>query len=278
MNVARDICNRLEGSLISIASVIGKTEIRVEADKIGIVFPCYLAQIFGLPLIIERFANKLVNASDKYIFAVCTYGGFGPVNAIPAIHSLKKTLSSQGVKLSIGFSLRLPLNNLDYEHIPIPINRDQNRMFRKCNKKTAKICTVVEKNKSDRSIIKCNAYRIITNLLHRVLGKYVLEALKKNAKESPLSNLGFRELIPLTDKSIHVNDKCNGCGVCSRICPVRNIKIEERKPEWQHRCEMCLACDEWCPQEAIHHWCKIEGKNYHHPKIGINDMIMQSKP
>ena len=75
---------------------------------------------------------------------------------------------------------------------------------------------------------------------------------------------------------MYVDDECNGCATCAKVCPVKNIKIIENKPVWQHHCEMCLACDEWCPQKAIHHWCKIEGKDYHHPDIKIADMIKQS--
>lgn len=96
-------------------------------------------------------------------------------------------------------------------------------------------------------------------------------------KESKDTNLTFREMIPLTDKSIFVDDKCTGCGTCSKVCPAQNIQIIENKPVWLHQCEMCLACDEWCPKRAIRHWCKQEGKDYHHPDIKISDMLRQNQ-
>lgn len=273
--VAREISIKLDGALSSISSTINQDKVKIDSDTIGLVFPCYLAQLYGLPLITEKFIKKIEAIQDKYLFAVCTYGGFGPVNAIPTLNSLKKCVEICGGEMAYGFSIKLPLNNLDYEHIPIPINRDQVKMFLKCDKTIEKIVRKVSK----RARKPDNFVGIVSDLyskaLQKILGKYVLESLKKHAHIIGSNDKGFRELIPLTDKSILLNDKCNGCGICSKICPVENILIIDSKPNWQHRCEMCFACDEWCPQGAIHHWAKIEGKDYHHPKVNLKDMLIQ---
>jgi len=68
--VAPDIAEKTKGTLISIPSVIDKQSIKTEADKIGIVFPSYLAQLCGIPLIVERFIRKLENIGLKYIFVI----------------------------------------------------------------------------------------------------------------------------------------------------------------------------------------------------------------
>jgi ferredoxin len=36
--------------------------------------------------------------------------------------------------------------------------------------------------------------------------------------------------------------KCNGCGICQRICPVDNIAMIDNKPAWLDHCEGCFAC------------------------------------
>ena len=102
--------------------------------------------------------------------------------------------------------------------------------------------------------------------------------LRNNSKEPKDTNLKFYELMPLTDKSIYTDEKCNGCTVCVKICPVQNIKMIKNKPVWQHHCELCLACTEWCPKKAIHNCWRAEGKgSYHHPDVKISDMFKQSK-
>lgn len=45
--------------------------------------------------------------------------------------------------------------------------------------------------------------------------------------------------------------KCNGCGNCIDICPVRAIEITDAKAEVNGDCMDCGACVEQCPQQAI---------------------------
>lgn len=47
-------------------------------------------------------------------------------------------------------------------------------------------------------------------------------------------------------------DKCIGCGKCSRICPVDNIVVENRKAkEVGKKCLECSHCVSTCPKGAI---------------------------
>ncbi len=274
---ARDIAALTGASLISIPSVMHLDSISSQADSIGIVFPCYLAQLYGLPLIVDRFVKKLENLESKYLFAVCTYGGFGPVNALPTLKNLCRLIRTRGGRLHGEFSVRLPLNNLDYDHIPVPLSRDHDLMLKKGESKIKALSQrIVRRQPATHKIIKSILDFIMTPLF-TLMGPIVLKSLKQHARVPLDSSMSFFELMPLTDISITVNDKCNGCGTCAKLCPVDNIKIIDKKPVWQHKCEICLACDEWCPQKAIHHWTKTPGKDYHHPRISLSDMINQKR-
>ncbi len=275
--VAREIVKKTKGTLISIPSVIDKPGINIEADSFGIVFPCYLAQLYGVPLIVERFIKKLKNIQSKYIFAVCTYGAFGPVNALPTLSKLAILINSMGGKLLGEYSIKLPMNNLDYDHVPVPINRNHEIMFKKSHPKIDDICKRIISHKNTQYKIAKSLLNILLTGMYSMMHNYIVKSLKATAKVPEDSHLNFRDLIVLTDKSIYVDDNCNGCGTCAKVCPVRNIKLVENKPVWQHHCEMCLACDEWCPRKAIHHWCKIDGKDYHHPGVILADMLKQNK-
>jgi ferredoxin len=53
------------------------------------------------------------------------------------------------------------------------------------------------------------------------------------------------------DKKFIINDNCNSCGTCVRVCPVANIRIDD-SVQYLHRCEWCLGCIHACPRNAIH--------------------------
>jgi ferredoxin/flavodoxin len=47
-------------------------------------------------------------------------------------------------------------------------------------------------------------------------------------------------------------NKCTRCGLCMRLCPVRNITSgKEDYPAWNNKCQQCLRCINYCPTNAI---------------------------
>jgi flavodoxin len=104
--VARDIAEKTHGKLISMPSIINKERIKTDADVIGVVFP--LHGIFRVPSIVKRFVGKLDDISSKYVFAVITYGSM----AGGVTKSFRSVVESCGGKLSAGFAVHMPMNNI----------------------------------------------------------------------------------------------------------------------------------------------------------------------
>lgn len=50
---------------------------------------------------------------------------------------------------------------------------------------------------------------------------------------------------------LKINDACIGCGLCSSLCPMKNIKMENGKAKSNDRCTMCYRCISSCPKQAI---------------------------
>lgn len=265
--VARDISQKINGKLVSISDVMHMNKIHVDSDYMGIVFPSYIAPVVGVPLIIERFVKKISNITSINIFAICTCGGYECVNAIPSLAKLQTIIKECGGKLSAQYSIRLPMNNLDYDHIPIPINRDHDEIIRKGNIKNNDIYNRITNGKGTKFGFAKTLFFYLMMPLYALMRNPIMRDLKVKAKESEDSKLTYHELVPLTDKSIVVDVNCIGCGMCASVCPVANIEIVNKRPEFLHKCEMCFACDEWCPQNAIQHWSRDKGIKYHHPSV-----------
>jgi ferredoxin len=239
---------------------------------VGIVFPAYLAPLYGVPLVVDAFVRKLEDIRSKHIFAVCSCGGYEIVNAVPALKNLAKLVRSLGGRLFAEYSVRLPMNNLNYDHIPVPIEKNSQVIIDRSKAVIADICSRIASRRRERHrVLRCLVNFIMIPMNAR-LARACLKSLRVMAKQSADSNLSFRELIPLTDRSISLDGNCTGCATCTKVCPVDNILMVDNKPVWQHRCEMCFACDEWCPEKAIHHWSRANGVKYHHPEVKAKDM------
>lgn len=57
---------------------------------------------------------------------------------------------------------------------------------------------------------------------------------------------------------------CIGCGLCTKKCPMNNIKLKDGKPVWGKKCTHCMACICYCPTEAIEYGKKSIGKPRYH--------------
>ena len=137
----------------------------------------------------------------------------------------------------------------------------------------AKLTNVYETVKA-RRYREVNSGNVFFNTILVPLGKLYYYLTLRKLTNAPLP---VSELLLWMDSYFHLTGKCNGCGICSRICPVSNIEMVDDKPTWQHRCEQCCACVQWCPKEAILFNGKtVTGKRFHHPDVKISDLLRQN--
>ena len=280
--VARDIAGKINGTLIAVPSVMDKEGIRTDADVIGIAFPVYYASLggSGIPLIIERFVRKLENLSSKYLFAVCTHSGMPG----DTIENLGRIVKSEGGELSAGFGVQMSipysagdkikhaLFHRELEVDSLAENEKQQELFASWTRKL----NIIQRYINAREKGKLETRSIVVKaILAPLLLVQKQAAISRYREYSNSSGQSFDELIPLADRSFCLDEKCNGCGICAKICPVGNIKMVDNKPVWQHHCETCYACFQWCPKEAIHGSIVEYEKRYHHPNVKIADMLRQ---
>lgn len=59
----------------------------------------------------------------------------------------------------------------------------------------------------------------------------------------------------------HVSDACVQCQKCVVVCPLNNVRIENKRPYWEKHCTHCMACINVCPKKCIDYGEKTKGKN-----------------
>jgi ferredoxin len=246
---------------------MNKERIETDAQAIGVVFPVH--GIFRIPSIVERFIGKLDGLSSKYIFVVTTYGSM----AGGAVKSFRKVVESCSGKLSAGFSVHMPMNNItipSFMYSGAVGDKEQN-LFANWQEKSVFIYEYVSARKEGKFEA---TNRLLVSLLYPIDKIFARWRIESKYNKLTNSNLNKDELWPMMDVSLHSDEKCDGCGICSRICPVNNIRMVDKAPSWQHRCERCMACLQWCPKEAIEFdKDSIGRKRYHHPDVELSDML-----
>ncbi|MEG1971699.1 MAG: EFR1 family ferrodoxin [Oscillospiraceae bacterium] len=188
------------------------------SDTVGIVFPVYA---WSPPRVVTEFV-KTLKTNGAYTFAVCTCGA----EAGLSMKKLQKALA-----LNSTFSIAMPDNFIIGMDVESPESIDEKIAGAK--KRLPEIC---EKIKAKE------------NCVEEEIGS--LAFIKSNIV-APIFNVFVGKT-----KSFHVDDTCNGCGLCEKNCPTHTIKLVNGKPTWNDHCYTCLSCINRCPQRAIQYGSK----------------------
>lgn len=240
---AQKLSAMLNDSEVIPIALIGSNRVITNSINIGFIFPVH---IWGIPSPVTDFLNRLESNSGKYYFAVAVNAG----QVAATLTQLKNLLQQKNIKLSSGFSICMPSNYIPWGGAPSQAKQQQT--FKEAMDKIGRIASSVHA-KEERLPEKGPAWQ--------------------NIFFSAIYRLSFAQ-VPKMDKSFWADDKCTGCKICEKICPAQNIKMINGKPAWQHRCEQCFACIQWCPEEAIQYGSgTAKKKRYHHPEITLKDML-----
>jgi ferredoxin len=247
LKVAQDLAERLkDAELIPIAKIWQEKNLESTTEKIGFIFPLYYS---GLPKIVHDFVDRLDVNRTIYFFTIVT--STGDINE-QSLQQLDRLLRKKSKILNAGFYVNMPNNYII--GFDIHSKERQKEFFEIATEEVKSIVDVV--NNQENNITQ--------------------EILEKDVTRSAKINKNFRNSVNESDKAFHVNENCSNCGICEKVCPVNNIILINGIPEWQHKCQQCLACINFCPEKAIQYRNQTQKtQRYHHPEISIKDIVNQ---
>jgi len=240
---AKLLSEHLEDSEI-VSILHPEQKITEKTETVGIVFPVYMHRP---PHFIADFLIKLPKIN--YLYAVAANGG----DIGQPFTYIKKILPADHENLKAGFNILTPSNYLPFGEAAGGEARD----------------------------------KMLSNIDVRVqeISRLILEKTVHFDKEVPFFykyiipgffyEMGYK-LIPRLDRSFSFDNSCNSCGICEKVCPSGNVKLENGRPIWHHNCQMCFACINLCPESAIQYGSMTRGlKRYKNPEVTVKEIMNQ---
>lgn len=243
--VAREVQSRLQD--YEIHSLVNNRAVAEEdcEKSIILVTPVYM---YDIPHIVKDFINYLRGSGA--CSAIIAGGG----EAGKCFSSIQKLFSRKGFTVTSMFNIPMPSNYTPFGLSPESKRKEQ---LESMKKRMDSLCTIIREGKSftDNSGSSFIQTWIYPGIMYSMGYKY----------------------INYLDKSFISDEKCNGCGICVKICPVSNIALENNKPQWHQNCQQCFACLQWCPEEAIQYGKKTNGvERYQHPDVTLKEIIQSA--
>lgn len=215
LKMAKDIARILgDTDIVMMRSFPAKTD-ATDAKRVGFVFSCMAG---GLPGDFESYVKSIRIAPGTYKFAVEQFAGYlgcGLRKIDEIIHLDYWTgISNHSTAIWLmPHTLTIP---------PTTLKTAQKRVDKKAEEVGADILAGKRSKKRPPK-------EVPFELMSRALGKSHAKRVQKFAAD----------------------DRCTGCGTCSKVCPRGNIRIVGGKPDFGTNCIGCLSCVQFCPETAL---------------------------
>lgn len=241
------VAKQFDSNPISIAQELKKDgPLIYEDETIGIIAPDYAAE---LPQIVRRFLQT-AQFKTKYLYAIITYGKADSI--------VSEWVFNFGKENNLHFNYVNTLLMVD-NYLPSFDMEEEKTIDKKIPEQ---IQTIKEDINNKKEFVKPSTEE----------GKKLYDMVQVRFHEHPEFNDGSSITVDL--------DKCVGCGMCTKVCPIGNFFIEDGKAKRHNStCEYCLACAHACPQKAI--YCAYVEKNkdhrYRNPNIHLSEIISSNE-
>ena len=267
--VARQLAEQLNEQLMPLIDTVGVD--LTNEKRIGLVFPTY---DFNLPPALRDMIAQLRISPKSYVFTVITCGSM----VGNCVWILRRILREKGIELAYSHKVSVPDNSA------LAFGRNPNKQLKKFARVPARMEQIIRELQAESHTLHYSWF----GLLSWLLGRPAIE------------NGMIKALGPKVNP-----DKCIGCDICVRVCPMSNIQlVESRKTKDRpsdlktlstlsdsglstlssksglvaitgDHCTVCLACVHACPQQAMttHGHETLKERQYRHPDIKLKDLI-----
>jgi len=235
---AKQIAAELDMEIIHITEELTQSYPVATCRICVIVFPVYA---FGIPMGLRRFIQN-ATIDVEYLAVITTKGSY----QWGALAECVRLFRKRGRRVQYTNAIRAVENFVHMFKLPEPDQIMQ---------------TCARQNQLTNSIINDIKHRKTNN-------RFTFRP------ESSCVSFVFRRVTPMFARRYRIDENCNGCRVCYRVCPPHAIEMVDGKPKIHpKKCDHCQSCMQLCPRRAIS-FGKInpDSRRYIHPDVTLPEL------
>ncbi len=209
------ICHSIEDS-------VNFTKLINEHSTIAFCYPIYASCV---PRILRDFvAAHVKELQNKSLIIFCTQLFFSGDGA----YAFARLLPYAGKNVIYAEHFNMPNNICNFDMFPIKNGTQTHKYLHAAEKKMNTVCKHIEKG-----VVKKRGFNTFSALLGKIQSTSwpAVEEKKKS--------------------SVKTDADCNRCGACVRLCPVKNLSVDESGIKQHDSCILCYRCVNACPKKAI---------------------------
>ncbi len=193
---------------------------------VDMIVMAYPVQFSTVPKILRDYVTENKEIwNNKKVFVIATMGLFSGDGA----GVLGRLLESYGAKVIGGLHLKMPDSIADEKVLKRPLDKNR-ELVRQAEQKIKESVRRLKDGHPTQEGIGW-LYRMAGFFGQRLYFGYKTKAYSSKLKID--------------------DERCVGCGMCAKLCPMDNIALVERKAIASNRCTMCYRCINKCPRQAI---------------------------
>lgn len=206
-------------------SIEEKIDFEKEIEKHDTVAFCY--PIYGsyVPRIMREFVTKNVEKlKNKKLIIFCTQLMFSGDGA----RAFTDLLPEGYGEVIYAEHFNMPNNICNISIFPIKNGEKAKKYITAANKKMDRICKDLEKGK-----VKKRGFNKVSNIVGKSQSAHWPDIEAKNKS------------------SVKVDEDCVKCGLCVKLCPMKNLNLTSKEILQNDDCILCYRCVNACPKKAI---------------------------
>lgn len=216
-----------------------------DGERLIFVFPVHT---WSVPSVVRTFISKFTfSGKPSSVYAVCTCGD----DCGCTYKVLTSLLAHKGLQLNACYSVQMPNDYVLFRGFTVDSPQLQELKLKAASAQVDNLAQHIAKGDGHfpLSYTPGSFPHIKTYIINPLFRWFLCGSVKFKVAKS-----------------------CTGCGLCSRACPVNNIRMVNNLPVWRKHCLQCTSCFHHCPKNAIQWPGLTEGKKqYLNPNTDFDD-------